>query len=81
MKNLISAYIWIRLRLSFLSLGGDCDTLMAIAGSLAEGFYGVPAELHEECYKRLPEPLLKVLKMFEEYLKHKNKLSAYQEDV
>ena len=55
--------------------------MMAIAGSLAEGFYGVPAELHEECYKRLPKPLLKVLKMFEEYLKHKNKLSAYQEDV
>ena len=51
-----------------VSLGGDCDTLTAIAGSIAEGFYGVPAELKEECYKRLPDPLLKVLKMFEEYL-------------
>lgn len=51
-----------------VSLGGDCDTLTAIAGSIAEGFYGVPAELKEECYKRLPEPLLKVLKAFEEYL-------------
>ena len=51
-----------------VSLGGDCDTLTAIAGSIAEGFYGVPAELREECYKRLPEPLLKVLKTFEEYL-------------
>lgn len=40
-----------------VSLGGDCDTLTAIAGSIAEGFYGVPAELKEECYKRLPEPL------------------------
>lgn len=51
-----------------VSLGGDCDTLAAIAGSIAEGFYGVPAELKEECYKRLPEPLLKVLNAFEEYL-------------
>ena len=51
-----------------MSLGGDCDTLTAIAGSIAEGFYGVPVELKEECYKRLPEPLLKVLTAFEEYL-------------
>ncbi len=54
-----------------VSLGGDCDTLTAIAGSIAEGFYGVPAELKEECYRRLPEPLLKVLKEFEEYLDRK----------
>ena len=51
-----------------VSLGGDCDTLTAIAGSIAEGFYGVPAELREECYKRLPEPLLQVLQEFEAYL-------------
>lgn len=49
-----------------VSLGGDCDTLTAIAGSIAEGFYGVPRELKEECYNRLPEPLLKVLKDFRE---------------
>ncbi|MCD7855214.1 MAG: ADP-ribosylglycohydrolase family protein [Clostridiales bacterium] len=52
-----------------VSLGGDCDTLTAIAGSIAEGFYGVPDELKSECYNRLPEPLLKVLKEFEERLK------------
>ena len=27
-----------------VSLGGDCDTLTAIAGSIAEGFYGVPEQ-------------------------------------
>ena len=27
-----------------VSLGGDCDTLTAIAGSIAEGFYGIPEE-------------------------------------
>ncbi|MDO5145652.1 MAG: ADP-ribosylglycohydrolase family protein [Eubacteriales bacterium] len=48
-----------------VSLGGDCDTLTAIAGSMAEGFYGVPRELKEECYHRLPEPLLAVLREFE----------------
>lgn len=54
-----------------VSLGGDCDTLTAIAGSIAEGFYGVPEELKEECYDRLPEPLLKILKEFEEYCHQK----------
>lgn len=49
-----------------VSLGGDCDTLTAIAGSIAEGYYGVPDELKEECYNRLPKPLLKVLEIFEE---------------
>ena len=30
-----------------VSLGGDCDTLTCIAGSMAEAFYGVPEELKE----------------------------------
>ncbi len=51
-----------------VSLGGDCDTLTAIAGSIAEGFYGVPLELKEECYSRLPQPLLEMLERFEKYL-------------
>lgn len=48
-----------------VSLGGDCDTLTAIASSIVEGFYGVPQTLKEECYYRLPQPLLKVLERFE----------------
>ena len=48
-----------------VSLGGDCDTLTAIAGSIAEGFYGVPEELREECRNRLPEELLDVLAEFD----------------
>lgn len=50
-----------------VSLGGDCDTLTCIAGSIAEGFYGVPEELKQECRNRLPEPLLKVLLCFDEF--------------
>lgn len=37
-----------------VSIGGDTDTLAAIAGSIAEAFYGVPEELREECRKRIP---------------------------
>ena len=40
-----------------VSLGGDTDTLGAIAGSIAEAFYGVPEELRQEALARLPEHL------------------------
>ena len=50
-----------------VSLGGDCDTLTCIAGSIAEGFYGVPEELKRECRNRLPEQLLNVLLRFDEF--------------
>ena len=51
-----------------VSLGGDCDTLTCIAGSMAEVFYGVPEELKQQCRQRLPEDLRKVLRRFEEKL-------------
>ena len=51
-----------------VSLGGDCDTLTCIAGSIAEGFYGVPENLKQECRNRLPEPLLEVLQKFDSFL-------------
>ena len=51
-----------------VSLGGDCDTLTCIAGSIAEGFYGVPEELKQQCREKLPEDLRKVLRRFEKTL-------------
>ncbi len=48
-----------------VSLGGDCDTLTAIAGSIAEAFYGIPENLKQECYNRLPVQLLEVLQRFD----------------
>ena len=51
-----------------VSLGGDCDTLTCIASSIAEGYYGVPEELKQQCQERLPEDLRKVLQRFEETL-------------
>lgn len=51
-----------------VSLGGDCDTLTCIAGSIAEGFYGVPEDLKQECRNRLPKQLLEVLQKFDPFL-------------
>ena len=48
-----------------VSLGGDCDTLTCIAGSIAEAFYGVPAALEEACKARLPEDMREVLRRFD----------------
>lgn len=48
-----------------VSLGGDCDTLTCIAGSIAEGFYGVPEELKREAHARLTKDLDDVLLRFE----------------
>ena len=57
-----------------VSLGCDCDTLTAIAGSIAEGFYGVPRNLKEECYSRLPGFLADILKEYENTVKQGGKL-------
>ena len=46
-----------------VSLGGDCDTLTCIAGSIAEAFYGVPDYLKYECEKRLPDDMADILLM------------------
>ena len=37
-----------------VSLGGDCDTLTCIAGSIAEAYYGAPEGLKKECKERIP---------------------------
>lgn len=57
-----------------VSLGGDCDTLTAIAGSIAEAYYGVPENLKKECYQRLDDSLSKILEKFEQLIKDKSVL-------
>ena len=57
-----------------VSLGGDCDTLTAIAGSIAEGFYGIPENLKEECRNRIPDDMKRVLINFDKYLARKREL-------
>ncbi len=46
-----------------VSLGGDTDTIAAIAGAMAEAFFGIPCELEEKCRERLPEDMRAVLRM------------------
>ena len=47
-----------------VSLGGDCDTLTCIAGSMAEAYYPVPDAMEKECRRRLPDDMLAVLDRF-----------------
>lgn len=54
-------------------IGGDTDTLGAIAGAVAEAYYGIPDELIKECRKRLPSEMLEIIDEFEKYFYEKNK--------
>ena len=48
-----------------VSLGGDADTMGAIAGGIAETYYGgVPDEIQTEVMKRLPENFIDVMQSF-----------------
>ena len=40
-----------------ISLGGDADTQAAIAGSMAEAYFGIPYELEDEAIEFLPSNL------------------------
>ncbi len=51
-----------------VSLGGDTDTLAAIAGAMAEAFYGMPADLIAECRYRVEKDMLEVIDRFDEYV-------------
>ena len=48
-----------------VSLGGDCDTLTCIAGSIAEAYYGVSDEMKAECRRRLKPDMIAVLDQFD----------------
>ena len=44
-----------------ISIGGDSDTIAAIAGGIAEAFYGVPEEIWETATAFMPEYLLEIV--------------------
>ena len=54
-----------------VSLGGDCDTLAAIAGSIAEGYYGITSSQKWACYNRLDPTLVSILKRMEYLMYHR----------
>jgi ADP-ribosylglycohydrolase len=44
-----------------ISLGGDSDTLAAIAGGFAEARFGIPPEIAAEAWQRLPPDMRGIL--------------------
>lgn len=48
-----------------VSIGGDSDTIAAMAGSIAEAFYGIPREIRDHAMRFLDETQVSVLHDFE----------------
>ena len=53
-----------------VSLGGDTDTIAAIAGAMGEAMYGVPEWLKEECRERIRPDMRAVVEKFERRITH-----------
>ena len=51
-----------------VSLGGDTDTLAAIAGAMAEAFYGIPIGLVMRAERYLNPEIARVLEKFDKFL-------------
>jgi type I restriction enzyme M protein len=47
-----------------ISIGGDSDTLAAITGALAQGFYGIDDDMKETALSFLDDVLLNVVENF-----------------
>lgn len=56
-----------------ISLGGDADTQAAIAGSMAEAYFGVPYELEDEAIEFLPPNLKSIYFAFDTIKKKREK--------
>lgn len=50
-----------------ISLGGDSDTIAAIAGSIAEAAYGIPETIRTKALSYLDEPLKEVVRQWQTY--------------
>ena len=51
-----------------VSLGGDADTQAAMAGAIAEAYYGIPEEISEQGLSYLDETLLEEYEAYAEWL-------------
>lgn len=49
-----------------VSLGGDCDTLTCIAGSIAEAYYGIPPAIAALAFGKLPKEMRNMVVTFYE---------------
>jgi type I restriction enzyme M protein len=57
-----------------VSLGGDSDTLAAIAGAIAEAYYGIPEGIKEQALTYFDEELLSVYEEWVPFIKWYNNL-------
>lgn len=48
-----------------ISLGGDADTMAAIAGSIAEAYYGIPADIRKLAFTFMDETMVSCINKFE----------------
>ena len=48
-----------------ISIGGDSDTIAAIAGSIAEAYYGIPGGIRSQAIKYLDKVQIEILDRFE----------------
>ena len=66
-----------------VSLGGDSDTLAAMAGSIAEAYYGVPENLEKEAYARLDSRLGAIVRQFHSFYRANSgrPLNGWQNEV
>lgn len=51
-----------------VSLGGDSDTLTAIAGSIAEAYYPIPDNIKQRALKFLDDDLIKIYNQFQKLI-------------
>jgi len=51
-----------------ISLGGDGDTIGAMAGSIAEAYFGIPLELQEKAFEYMDEDILDYFYMYADEL-------------
>ncbi len=61
-----------------VSLGGDCDTLTCIAGSMAEAYYGIPHILYDAVMSHLPEDLRGIVARYIDYMVAHNREIAIE---
>lgn len=54
-----------------ISVGGDSDTIGAITGGIAEAAYGIPKDILDEVWSRLPDPLRDVCRRWHKDFLHK----------
>lgn len=56
-----------------VSMGGDADTMGAIAGAIAEAYYGIPKEIETKVFEYLPQDFIEVIEEFKTHINNNQK--------